>query len=202
MLKAKFLKTKAISAIIIIIGLIISSVLFITLTKKEQEHSVDEHTYSFYNPFSGEMNYNSGSDIGELSILEFAFSKYMDKAIWIITASCFAAITLFAVVFFALFFNEELIVTETEISGKAIRGKNINYTYDRITAVKKSLFKGITIITAGQKKEKIKFVKNQAEIIEAIDSKIKKDSKKESSVVIRDESIADQIKKFKELNST
>ena len=160
---------------------------------------MDAMTYSFLNPISGETVYHSGSDIGELSLIEFAFSDDMDSAIWIVSIAVFVLFVVIAVLVYAFYFNQELIVNESGIKGKATIGKEIDISIDRIASVKKSFLKGVIVITNGQEKIKFRLMKNHNEIIEAISKGINTKSmnalKRENS----SESSADQIKKYKEL---
>ena len=199
MKKAEFIKAKIVSVITIVLGIIITIIFWVSLTKSWQNYRMDAMTYSFLNPISGETVYHSGSDIGELSLIEFAFSDDMDSAIWIVSIAVFVLFVVIAVLVYAFYFNQELIVNESGIKGKATIGKEINISIDRIASVKKSFLKGVIVITNGQEKIKFRLMKNHNEIIEAISKGIKTKSmnalKRENS----SESSADQIKKYKEL---
>lgn len=199
MKKAEFIKAKIVSVITIVLGIIITIIFWVSLTKSWQNYRMDAMTYSFLNPISGETVYHSGSDIGELSLIEFAFSDDMDSAIWIVSIAVFVLFVVIAVLVYAFYFNQELIVNESGIKGKATIGKEINISIDRIASVKKSFLKGVIVITNGQEKIKFRLMKNHNEIIEAISKGINTKSmnalKRENS----SESSADQIKKYKEL---
>lgn len=199
MKKAEFIKAKIVSVITIVLGIIITIIFWVSLTKSWQNYRMDAMTYSFLNPISGETVYHSGSDIGELSLFEFAFSDDMDSAIWIVSIAVFVLFVVIAVMVYAFYFNQELIVNESGIKGKATIGKEIDISIDRIASVKKSFLKGVIVITNGQEKIKFRLMKNHNEIIEAISKGINTKSmnalKRENS----SESSADQIKKYKEL---
>lgn len=199
MKKAEFIKAKIVSVITIVLGIIITIIFWVSLTKSWQNYRMDAMTYSFLNPISGETVYHSGSDIGELSLIEFAFSDDMDSAIWIVSIAVFVLFVVIAVLVYAFYFNQELIVNESGIKGKATIGKEIDISIDRIASVKKSFLKGVIVITNGQEKIKFRLMKNHNEIIEAISKGINTKSmnalKRENS----SESSADQIKKYKEL---
>lgn len=199
MKKAEFIKAKIVSVITIVLGIIITIFFGVSLTKSWQNYRMDAMTYSFLNPISGETVYHSGSDIGELSLFEFAFSDDMDSAIWIVSIAVFVLFVVIAVMVYAFYFNQELIVNESGIKGKATIGKEIDISIDRIASVKKSFLKGVIVITNGQEKIKFRLMKNHNEIIEAISKGINTKSmnalKRENS----SESSADQIKKYKEL---
>lgn len=199
MKKAEFIKAKIVSVITIVLGIIITIFFWVSLTKSWQNYRMDAMTYSFLNPISGETVYHSGSDIGELSLFEFAFSDDMDSAIWIVSIAVFVLFVVIAVMVYAFYFNQELIVNESGIKGKATIGKEIDISIDRIASVKKSFLKGVIVITNGQEKIKFRLMKNHNEIIEAISKGINTKSmnalKRENS----SESSADQIKKYKEL---
>ena len=199
MKKAEFIKAKIVSVITIVLGIIITIIFWVSLTKSWQNYRMDAMTYSFLNPISGETVYHSGSDIGELSLFEFAFSDDMDSAIWIVSIAVFVLFVVIAVMVYAFYFNQELIVNESGIKGKSTIGKEIDISIDRIASVKKSFLKGVIVITNGQEKIKFRLMKNHNEIIEAISKGINTKSmnalKRENS----SESSADQIKKYKEL---
>lgn len=199
MKKAEFIKAKIVSVITIVLGIIITIIFWVSLTKSWQNYRMDAMTYSFLNPISGETVYHSGSDIGELSLFEFAFSDDMDSAIWIVSIAVFVLFVVIAVLVYAFYFNQELIVNESGIKGKATIGKEIDISIDRIASVKKSFLKGVIVITNGQEKIKFRLMKNHNEIIEAISKGINTKSmnalKRENS----SESSADQLKKYKEL---
>ena len=125
MKKAEFIKAKIVSVITIVLGIIITIIFWVSLTKSWQNYRMDAMTYIFLNPISGETVYHSGSDIGELSLIEFAFSDDMDSAIWIVSIAVFVLFVVIAVLVYAFYFNQELIVNESGIKGKATIGKEI-----------------------------------------------------------------------------
>ena len=104
MKKAEFIKAKIVSVITIVLGIIITIFFWVSLTKSWQNYRMDAMTYSFLNPISGETVYHSGSDIGELSLFEFAFSDDMDSAIWIVSIAVFVLFVVIAVMVYAFYF--------------------------------------------------------------------------------------------------
>lgn len=200
MKQARFMKAKIISLILVVCGIIGSVIVWVYGTKSWQDYSVRAHTYSFVNPISGETAHVSGSKIGELSLFQFAFSEYMNSAIWIEAIVFLIAFLVIALLFYAVYFNQELIVGDENIKGKAVKGKEINIPFAKMTSIKKSFLKGIVITTKGAEKIKFRFLKNQAEMIELISTKIEDCSSVANGFSGKPaESSADQLKKYKEL---
>ena len=160
MKQARFYKVIIPSLIIVLIGLV-GSLVFLTI-----------QTRAFWFSRHSAMLRPSVKDL-----IDFAFSKSMNSAVWIGTAAIFGGFLLIAVFVFAMFFNEELTVTENGIVGRATFGKEIDYTFDRITSVKRGAFKKVVVKTKGQENVVFGLVKNQSEIIEAISDNIEKQTK-------------------------
>lgn len=193
--KAKFYNIKAISLSLILLGLFISIIFGITETKNWQNYQVRSHDYSFVNPISGKTVYSSGSEIGELSLVKFALSKYMNSGIYIEAIAAFGAFFIVAILIYASCFNQELILSNKGICGKALKGKTVEIEYGKITSIKKTWLKGIALRTIGQEKISFGFVKNQAVIIESIEKAISTKAQPVSEIG----TVAGQIVKYKAL---
>lgn len=169
MKKGIFVNIKRISIILIILGLLICLVSFVSETKAHQQRQACGYTYSFYNPISGEDVHVSGGDILDLTFFEFLKSEYMNfSVVLVIPLILFAVFLAAAIVLYALYFNQELTLTEDRLCGKAVFGKQINQGLSKITAIKNSGMKGMILTTLGQEKIKFRFLKNRSELIEAI----------------------------------
>ena len=171
--KAHFYKAKTIALILVIVGLIAGIIYFVATVKADQNYWANA-TYSFYNPISGKQSYYSGTEIGEYSFGEFIKSKYMNNETYVETAVIVVAMIVIAGVVYAFYNGQELELSKSRISGKAVLGKAVDLDYARIATIKKAAIKGVIITTIGQEKIKFRFVKNQSEIIEYIFSNIGK----------------------------
>jgi hypothetical protein len=200
--EGKFFNPKIISLILFVVGVFVSIALWVNQTKIEQRYWVNALTYSFKNPITGETVYNSGSYIGEMSLFQFASSEYMNSAIWVETIVAFAVFVVLGILVYAFYAGEELIITDSGIKGKAIRGKVVEYNFPQITSVKKSGLKGVTVITTGQEKIKFRLLKNQADIIEAVANKVASGKSRSPVVAAPSGSVADQLEAYKKLLDT
>lgn len=195
----KFIKVKILSIVLAILGVVCSIVCFTVETTKWQDYKVDALTYSFTNPFSGETVYHSGSDIGELSLIEFIKSDNMNNAIWLEAIVVLVVFVVLACLIFAFYFNQGLTITRSGITGKAVFGKTVELDFCQITSVKKSFLNGVLITTTGQDKIKFRLIKNQSELIEIIHKNISNVPLSSGSEKPSNENSADQLMQLKEL---
>lgn len=201
MKKAQFANVKTISIIIAVVGVIVSSIVWIIWTKSCKAGWVRAMTYSYTNPFSGKLVKSTGTEISELSLLKFGFSKYMYREIWPVTSVILIVFIVIAILVYVFHYKQELSVSESGITGKAAKGKEISFPFERIASVNKIAYGGLSIQTTGQENIKYRFLKNQAEMIESISSNIAKMQMTQAHSIAdkNSNSAADELKKYKDL---
>lgn len=199
MKKGIFRNAKKISLGIIVTGVIVAIILFIQQTLSWQAYETRSMTYSFYNPFSGTNSYHSGADIGDMNFIKFLFSKYMNSGIYIEALSVIIVAIILAGFFYIFYYNQELLIEDDGINGKAILGKSFSVDFEQIVSVKKSWMGGLVLLTTGQQKIRFRLIKNLTNIIEVINKTAETNGKNTIVANENHDSVADELKKYKEL---
>ena len=190
-IKSKLYNPKKILIGILVVGLIAATAAFFIGSASQK--SYQESPWGWY---------STSDEVQEMSLIEFAFSKYNNNFESGLFFSILAGFIVFGLIFYFWSSKIKITVTNKRVYGNAAFGKRVDLPLDSISAIGTSAFKGVSVATSSGK---IKFalIKNRDDIHKAI-SRLLIQRQKESrdtnpTISEAPKSNVNEIKQYKEL---
>ena len=191
-IKSKLYNPKKILIGILVVGLIAATAAFFIGSASEKSYQESPWRY----------NTSRRDEVKEMSLIEFAFSKYNNNFESGLFFSILAGFIVIGLIFYFGSSKIKITVTNKRVYGNAAFGKRVDLPLDSISAIGTSAFKGVSVATSSGK---IKFalIKNRDDIHKAI-SRLLIQRQKESrdtnpTISEAPKSNVNEIKQYKEL---